>query len=254
MATLLRRPGAGAPKPHPDEMTLVEHLAELRRRLIVSMVVLVLAAIFCYIAYNPILHFFLEPLCASTKGSPQSCKLYITSPLDAFAIRLEITGYGALFLTSPVLLFNLWRFITPGLKANEKRYALPFVIATVAFFCFGAYVAILTYPHALHFFTSVGGSQLTEIYSPSKYLGLYFLLMVIFGATFEFPVILVALELVGILTPKRLSKWRRPAIVIIVLAAAIITPSSDPFSMLAMAIPLLVFYELAIVTGRLLGK
>ncbi|HVC25641.1 MAG TPA: twin-arginine translocase subunit TatC, partial [Acidimicrobiales bacterium] len=186
------------------------------------------------------------------KGS--SCALYVTGPLEAFGIRLNVTAYGGLVLASPVLLFQLWRFVTPGLRANEKRYAVPFVVATLTLFCFGAYVAWLTFPHALGFLHAVGGPGIKDIFSPSKYLSLIMALMAIFGLTFEFPVVLVALELAGVLTPARLRKWRRPAIVVMVLVAAVVTPSSDPFSMLALAVPMLVFYEVSILIGKLLGK
>ena len=122
-------------------------------------------------------------------------------PLDAFVVRLNITGYGGLVLASPVILFELWRFVTPGLKANEKRYAIPFALSTVALFLFGAFIAWLTFPHALGFLHAVGGSNINDLFTPSKYLGLIIALMTIFGASFEFPVVLVALEIAGVLTP-----------------------------------------------------
>jgi len=251
MATLIRR--RGGPRPSPDAMTLTEHLGELRRRLVLSVVAFVVAAIVAYVLYPNILRFFEHPYCATLpKGS--SCALYVTGPLEAFGIRLNVTAYGGLVLASPVLLFQLWRFVTPGLRANEKRYAVPFVVATLTLFCFGAYVAWLTFPHALGFLHAVGGPGIKDIFSPSKYLSLIMALMAIFGLTFEFPVVLVALELAGVLTPARLRKWRRPAIVVMVLVAAVVTPSSDPFSMLALAVPMLVFYEVSILIGKLLGK
>ena len=101
----------------------------------------------------------------------------------------------------PVLLFQLWRFVTPGLKANEKRYALPFTAATVTLFALGAFVAYLTFPHALRFLINVSGPHVRQILSPNAYIQLILLLMLAFGVTFEFPVILVSLELAGVLTP-----------------------------------------------------
>jgi sec-independent protein translocase protein TatC len=115
-------------------------------------------------------------------------------------------------------------------------------------------VAFITFPHALQWLDTIGGQHLTAIYSPNNYLSLILLLMLVFGLTFEFPVILVSLEIAGVLTPKKLSSWRRWAIVLIVVVAGVVTPSSDPFSMLAMAIPLYIFYELSIVVGKLLHK
>ena len=249
MATILRR--RGLPRPDPDAMTLTEHLGELRRRLIASLVAFVAALVVAYLLYPHILHFFEHPYCQIRPGH---CGLYVTGPLDAFGIRLDIAGYGGLVLASPVLLYQLWRFVTPGLKANEKRYAVPFVVATLTLFCFGAFVAWLTFPHALGFLHAVGGPGIKDIFSPTSYLGLILALMAIFGLTFEFPVVLVALELANVLTPAKLRKWRRPAIVVMVIVAAVVTPSSDPFSMLALAIPMLLFYEGSILLGRLFGK
>ncbi len=234
-------------------MTLTEHLGELRRRLILSVVAFLVAAIVAYVFYPTILKFFEHPYCESLpKG--HSCALYVTGPLQAFGIGLNVTGYGGLVLASPVIMYQLWRFVTPGLKANEKRYAVPFVVATLTLFCFGAFVAWLTFPHALGFLHAVGGPGIKDIFSPTSYLGLILALMAIFGLTFEFPVVLVALELANVLTPAKLRKWRRPAIVVMVIVAAVVTPSSDPFSMLALAIPMLLFYEGSILLGRLFGK
>jgi sec-independent protein translocase protein TatC len=159
-----------------------------------------------------------------------------------------------MLIALPVLLFQLWRFVTPGLKANEKRYALPFTAATVTLFALGAFVAYLTFPHAMRFLITVSGPDVRSILSPNSYVQLILLLMVAFGVTFEFPVVLVSLELAGVLTPAKLSKWRRWAIIGMVIFAAVVTPSSDPFSMLALAIPLLLFYEGSIVVGKMLGK
>lgn len=245
MATMTRRRGA---RPDPDAMTLVEHLGELRRRLIVCILFFAVAVVAAYLLYGHILGFLQHPYCVL---QPKRCQLVLLAPLDGFGIRLDVAGYGGLLLSSPVLLWELWRFITPGLRAHEKRYAIPFVLCSVVLFLFGAYVAWLTFPHALGWLKSVGGSQLTTYYTAQKYLTLILLLMAIFGATFEFPVLLVALELAGVVSPQRLARFRRWALVIIIAVAAIVTPSSDPFSMLALALPMIVFYEVAIVIGRL---
>jgi sec-independent protein translocase protein TatC len=252
MATLTRsRDGADAER---GAMTLSGHLAELRQRLIVSFIVFILAAVVAYIFYNEILRFFLHPYCIQAHLQGNHCALTVFGPLDAFMVRLNVTGYGGIFLASPVIVFELWRFVTPGLKANEKRYAIPFALSTVALFFLGAFVAWLTFPHALGFLHAVGGSNINDLFTPSKYLGLIIALMVIFGATFEFPVVLVGLELAGVLKPQQLAHWRRPAIVLIVIFAGVVTPSSDPFSMLAMAVPMLLFYEASIHIGRLVTR
>lgn len=249
MATLTRpRDGTDA---EGAAMTLGGHLGELRQRLIVAFIAFVLAAVVAYIFYNEILRFFLHPYCIQAHLKGNHCALTVFGPLDGFMVRLNVTGYGGLFLASPVIVFELWRFVTPGLKANEKRYAIPFALSTMALFFLGAFVAWLTFPHALGFLHAVGGSNINDLFTPSKYLGLIIALMVIFGATFEFPVVLVGLELAGVLKPQQLAHWRRPAIVLIVIFAGVVTPSSDPFSMLAMAVPMLLFYEASIHIGKL---
>ena len=232
-------------------MTLVEHLGELRTRVMVCALTFVITATIAFVFYPHILSFLQEPYC---RVAPSHCKFYITGPLDGLALRVKIAAYGGLFLASPVLLWEFWRFITPGLKPNEKRYAIPFVVASILLFCLGAVLAYLTFPHALGFLDKVGGPTLKQIYDPNKYLGLIVALMTVFGLTFEFPVILVSLELVGVLSPAKLSSWRRWAIVLIVVFAAVITPSGDPFSMLALAVPLYLFYEVSIVIGKLLRR
>ena len=232
-------------------MSLVEHLTELRTRLFISCAAIAVGAVIAFILYNRILSFLIHPYCDIRHGN---CKLYVQSPLDGIATRLKIAGYGGLMLASPVVLWELWRFITPGLHKKEKRYAVPFIIASTFLFAFGVAIAYLTYPLALKFLIQIGGSRLQEIYSPKEYVSFFLKVMLAFGLAFEFPVVLVFLQLVRVLTSKRLSSWRRPAIVVIFAAAAVITPSQDPYSLFAMALPMCLFYEMAILVGKLLKR
>jgi sec-independent protein translocase protein TatC len=232
----------------PQSMTLVEHLTELRRRLLVAVVAFTLFAVVCFVLYPHILSFLKSPYCHVTRH----CTLYVTGPLDGLSLRVKIAAYGGLFLSSPVVLWELWRFVTPGLYTNEKRYTFAFVASAVTLFCAGAVLAYVTFPHALRFLASIGGPSLQQIYDPNRYLSLVLALIAVFGFTFEFPVLLVGLELGGVVTPARLASWRRWAIVGIVALAAVITPSGDPLSMLVLAVPLYGFYELSILVGKLL--
>jgi sec-independent protein translocase protein TatC len=248
MAMTLRRKA----KLSPDAMTLGEHLAELRRRLIISVTAFAIAAIVVFIVYSHVLHFLQAPYCKIVpKGD---CTLYVTGPLDPLSLRVHLASYGGLVLAGPVILWQFWRFVTPGLKRNEKRYIIPFIAASIILFCAGAVLAYYTFPHALKFLNAIGGPTLKDIYNPNSYIGLIVALMFVFGITFEFPVVLVSLELAGVLSPKRLSSWRRWAIVLITIVAAVITPSGDPFSMLALAVPLYFFYEVSIVLGKILRR
>ena len=250
-------------------MTLGEHLGELRRRLIIAVLALSVAAVVCVIIYEPILHFLVHPLCtvdaASRRaktgngllgsGGNGSCgDLYVTSPLDGLSLRVKIAVFGGLVFSSPIILFQVWRFITPGLEARERKYAIPFVAAAFSLFLAGAATAYFVLPHALGFLKSVGGPSLQEIYDPIPYINLILLMMGLFGLTFQFPVVLVSLELARVVTPARLLRSWRWAVILITVVAGVFTPSSDPFSMLALAVPLVVFYFASIGIGKLFGR
>ena len=231
-------------------MPLIEHLAELRRRLIISAIAITVGGIVAFCFYNWILHLLIAPY----KDVTGNDKLLITDPLEGFTTRLKISAFGGLTLASPVVLWQMWRFITPGLHKKEKRYAIPFIVASIFLFVLGGVVAMITFKPALHFLIGVGGGSLQTFYTPSKYLNLIILMIVAFGVAFEFPIVLVFLELARVLTSQRLRKWRRPAVVVIVAVAAIITPSQDPYSLFAMAIPMYIFYEASILIGRALKR
>src|SRR5208282_839663 len=196
------------PRPSPDAMTLGEHLSELRRRLIIAICAIAIGAIATYVLYDSILKILQSPYCQAVTHTRQAghCAFYVTQPLQGFALRLNVSAYGGILIAVPVLFYQLWRFVTPGLKANEKRYALPFSLATACLFGLGAFVAYLTFPHAMRFLLDVSGpsNTIVPILSPNSYVTLILLLMAAFGVTFEFPVVLVALELVGVLTPAKL--------------------------------------------------
>jgi sec-independent protein translocase protein TatC len=232
-------------------MTLAEHLAELRRRLIVAVVAFAAAATVAAVFYNRLLSILQHPYC---QASPHDCRFYVTGPLDPLTLRVEMAAFGGLILASPVILWQVWRFITPGLRAAEKRYAVPFVAAAFVLFLAGCATAYFIFPHALRFLKDVGGSHLYQLLSPTSYLSLVLWMMVLFGLSFEFPVVLVALELVRVVRPSQLLHAWRWAVIGITAAAAVFTPSSDPFSMLALAVPLVAFYFLAIGIGKLLGR
>ena len=241
-----------------ERMSLAEHLRELRRRLIISVAAMAVGALVAFVFYNHVLSFLVHPYCQAQRRrhitSPAGCNLVINDPLEGFTTRLKVSGYLGLFLASPLVLFQLWRFITPGLHRKEKKYAIPFVVSSVLLFALGGLVAILTFPEALDFLIGVSGKNVTTFFTPSKYIGLYVLVVAAFGLAFEFPIVLVFLELAGVLPSRKLRDWRRPAIVVIFVVAAVITPSQDPYSLFAMAIPMIIFYEVSILLGRILKK
>lgn len=238
-------------RPSPDAMTLSEHLGELRRRLVVALLAFVVAASLAAVFYNQMLSVLQHPYCTV---SPGHCQFYVTQPLDPLSLRVKMAAFGGLVLASPIVLWEVWRFITPGLRPNEKRYAVPFVVASVLLFVGGCATAYAIFPHALAFLKAAGGPSLREILSPTSYLSLILLMMLLFGLTFEFPVVLVALELARVVSPATLLRHWRWAVIIITIVAGVFTPSSDPFSMLALAVPLVVFYFVSILIGKLFGR
>jgi sec-independent protein translocase protein TatC len=153
-----------------------------------------------------------------------------------------------------VLLWQIWRFVVPALHAKEKRYAIPFVISSVVLFALGAFVAYWTLEKALEFLISWAGSEVDSNFQVSRYVNLVGLMVAAFGIAFEFPVLLVFLQLVGVLTPQTLAKGWRYAILVIFVIAAFITPSGDPYSMMALAGPMTLFYFISILIGLVFQK
>ncbi|MCB1003084.1 MAG: twin-arginine translocase subunit TatC [Acidimicrobiales bacterium] len=242
---------AAVDEPEHGRMTLVEHLAELRSRLFKSIVAVVVGGLVCWIFYNQILEFLVQPYCDIRGGD---CGLYVTDPLEGFKVRLQVSGYGGIALAMPVILWQLWRFITPGLYKHERRYAVPFVASSVTLFVMGAALAFWTLPKALEFLIDIGGTELQEIYSPNKYLTLIVYMMLAFGIGFEFPILLIFAQMAGLLTPEQLASGRRWAIVIIFVVVAVLTPSGDPYSQIVLAVPMVLFYEAAIIVGKLMRR
>jgi sec-independent protein translocase protein TatC len=227
-------------------MTLVQHLTELRNRIIIALVAVAIGAVFGFLLYTPVLEILQDPYCKIQNP----CDFVVTDPLESFSIRLKVSTYLGLLIASPVVLWQLWRFITPGLYEREKKYAVPFVASGVLLFLLGAGLALATFPQALKFLDGVGGDAITPLYSPGKYLSLILFMMLSFGIGFEFPIVLVFLQIAGMVGWRRLASWRRYAIVVIFVVDAVITPSADPISLLALAVPMCLFYEASILIGR----
>jgi sec-independent protein translocase protein TatC len=241
------------------QMTLIEHLTELRTRLLICAAAVGVCALVVFILFPPILNFLEGPYRDVTAGrngcGPDGCDLIATDPLAPFMVRLKVSAYGGLALALPVVMWEIWRFVVPALHPNERRYSIPFIVAVVVLFLLGAVVAWFTVQKALEFLLigSVGG-EIQPFVTADKYLTLITLMVLAFGVAFEFPVLLVFLLLVGAINTTQLRHSRRWALLGIMVFAAVITPSQDPFSLLFMAVPLYVFYEVAIIIGRVMKR
>jgi sec-independent protein translocase protein TatC len=237
----MSRFGSGATKARrissPEEqMTLTEHLAELRTRIIRSLLAVVVGIIVLLTFYDQVLRFITKPY------------------VDLCEEKPSLGCSGALGFLGPVIMWQIWRFVVPALHAKEKKYAIPFILSTVGLFLLGGLVAYWTLTPALDFLISWAGEDVQANFQVSKYVSLFGLMVAAFGIAFEFPVLLVFLQLVGVLTPQTLFRQWRYAIVIVFAIAAVITPSGDPYSMLALAAPMTLFYFTAAVIGLIAQK
>jgi sec-independent protein translocase protein TatC len=235
-------------------MTLGEHLAELRYRVVVSLIAVVVTTIVAYIFHGHILSFISQPYCdlpAKYRALPGSCKLVAFGVLEPFTVTLTLSLYAGVLAASPIWLFQLWRFITPGLYNHERRYASAFVCISVVLFAMGAAFAYVTLPRSLHFLLGIANGDISSLLPFNNYLSFFMGMVLVFAISFELPLLVVMLNLVGILSAERLRGWSRAIIFGIFVFAAVATPSQDPFTMLALSLPMCVLYGVAVLIATL---
>jgi len=235
-------------------MTLMEHLIELRRRVIICAVAIVGCAIVGWFIYPWVSDFLLHPYRDIADRSISGGEPLLLSPIEGFAVRIKITTYLGIAMAMPVILWQIWKFVSPGLYKHERRYAFPFVASALVLFAMGAAIAYWTLPKALNWLSSVGGDDFVSAYSAEKYFQLIAYMMLAFGIGFEFPILLILLQVVGVVSTDTLRKYRRHAIVGIFVIVAVATPSNDPISLFALSLPMCIFYEIAIIVGRVRNR
>jgi sec-independent protein translocase protein TatC len=235
-------------------MSMLDHLFELRDRIIKCAIAVAVGGVAAWFLYPQIFDLLLDPYCDLQGASQDDCLLLQTEPLEGFSVRLKIAGYGGIALAMPVLLWQVWRFVTPGLYAHEKKWAYPFVFSALVLFVLGAGLAYYSLTPALEFLVNVGGEGLNQEFRPAPYFELITYMMLAFGIGFEFPIVLIFLQLAGILDAATLRRNRRYAIVGILVLVAVITPSGDPYTLGILSVPMYLFYEASIVIGTLLTR
>ena len=235
---------------------LMGHLRELRRRLVFSLIAFIVVSIGAFFFYPALLELIRAPLCSldSRFLGPQGCDLIFTKVGGGFMFRLKVTALAGIFFASPVWLYQMWAFVTPGLTSKEKKYALPFLVTSVLLFVAGGVLAYLALPQGLRLLLTIGGDGLVAFLDAEKYLSFVGLMMLGFGVLFEMPVFIFFLGLVGVLSATQLRKQRKIALVSIVALAAIVTPSQDPYTLLALSVPLYVMFEITIMALRLVER
>jgi sec-independent protein translocase protein TatC len=239
---------------NPDaRMPLMDHLRELRNRVIKIALAITVGAIIGWLFYKPVFHFLEAPFCRLPKtsrslpgaatGGSCSRQLYVTGVFDALFLKLQISIAAGIIISLPVWLYQLWAFIAPGLYRRERRWAYYFVGAAVPLFAIGATIAYFAMTKGLHFLLDLVPPGVTPIITINTYLSYAGAMLLIFGIAFELPLMFVLLNMAGVLTHARFRKWRRMIIFLVFAFAAIFTPSPDPISMLLLALPCVVLVE-----------
>jgi sec-independent protein translocase protein TatC len=227
-------------------MSLIEHLEELRRRLIHSAVYLVVAFFIAYAFHERIYGFMQGPITFALKQHHLDPQLVYLNPIEPFNLYLKISFLGGAILASPLVLYQVWLFISPGLYQNEKRYVVPFMSATIGLFLAGAFFGYhYVYPGALDFLLGYG-KQFKPMVTISEYTDLFMTVILGLGAVFELPILVMFLSLFGLVSAGWLWKNVRYAILVIFIIAAIITPTPDILTMCVFAAPMLVLYLISI--------
>ena len=243
-----------------EESTFVSHLTELRSRLVKSLIFIFIVFVIAYIFAENIYRFLVEPYADAVRNDATNRRLIFTALHETFITYLKVAFFAAIFLGSPVILTQIWKFVAPGLYKNEKKALLPYLIVTpVLFLLGGMLVYYLVMPLAIKFFlTFETSAQVTSLpiqleAKVSEYLSLIMRLIFAFGISFQLPVLLSLLARVGFVDSEYLKKRRKYVIVIIFAMAAILTPP-DPITQIGLGIPLLILYELSILSVKIIEK
>lgn len=226
-------------------MTVIEHLEELRKRLVYSVLAFLATTVIAYIFYDPVLDFLLEPVIS--KRVPA---VFVSGIVTAFLVRLKVSFFVGFVFALPVILFQVWRFITPGLEPREKRFAIPFVVSSAGLFGLGTFFAFLVLPTGIRFLLSFASGPLEPLIMVDQYLSFLMFMILAFGISFEFPLLLIFLAGAGVISSRQLRTKRQHAVFFATVVAAVATPSQDPYTMVVMAVPLYILYELSILVIR----
>lgn len=229
-----------------DSLTFGEHLEELRKRLFVAVLAVVATAIVAYVYSEPILSFLTTPIRSYVQ------EFYFFEPADAFLIRVKVAILAGVLLASPVVLWQVWGFLSPGMHAREKKAVLPAALATSVCFLGGAaFCFFLVIPWALRFFMGFETEYLRAMISMKSYIDFVSMMVLVFGVAFNLPVFMVLLAALGIVGARTFHAWQKPAIFLIFVAAAVLTPGPDVASQLLLAAPLVVLFEIGVLGAKI---
>jgi len=253
MGITIQNPPPKTPNPDPEDvelsgrqMSFLEHLEELRVRLLHSIYSIIVTSGICFYFHNAIYAYLAKPITDSLRALGLPANLVFTNPVDPFNLFIKISIFGGVFLASPYVLFQLWLFISPGLYRNEKKYIWPFVLLTSGLFISGGFFAYkLALPKAFRFLLEFG-AQFTPMVTINEYWDLAMSIILAVGLVFELPVVILLLSIFGIVTPKFLLKNFRYAVLLTAVIAAAVVPTNDMATIFVVWIPLLGLYVLSI--------
>ena len=229
-------------------MSLLEHLEELRKRIIRSIIALTIAVILCFAFKSWLLDLLIAPL-------PEGAQLITLSPTESFMTTLRVSGYAGLIIASPVIIYQTWAFVAPGLRAKEKRVIYYASFFTTLLFLFGIFFAwYVVLPRGLDFLLNYQGDFYNPMLQADKYFTFVAMFLLGFGIIFETPVMILTLTWMGIVNTKMLRTNRKYALLIGVILSAALTPGQDIFSMLMMAVPFLLLFEFSVLASRFVQR
>jgi sec-independent protein translocase protein TatC len=230
-----------------------DHLSELRTRLVRALIAI--AAGMAIVGYfsEKLFRWLMDPVLQALP--PDQRALHYTSSLEPFFVYFKVAMYGGIFVAAPVVLHQIWLFVAPGLYKREKKLVVPFLFfGTLLFYGGAAFCYFLVMPYAFPALFAIAGADMRPILTMTEQLSLVLAMLLGFGIVFELPIVIAFLAMIGVVSADFLAKYRRHAIVVNVIAAAVITPTGDPFNLALMAVPMIIFYEIGIILARMLGK
>jgi sec-independent protein translocase protein TatC len=229
----------------PKVMSFLDHLEELRRRLIKSIASILIFSIVIYAFAEKIINYLVTPV-----GT-----VYFTSPTEAFSVRIKLSLILGLIASVPVIFYQIWQFVVPGLSKKETKYVVPVVLISTVFFLGGAaFCYFLVLPLGIKFLLGYQTERLLPLIKIGDYISFISWMVLAFGLVFQLPIVTFFLGKLGVVTPRSLSKARKYAVVVILIVAAVLTPTPDVFSQLMLAVPLYILYEVSIIVVRVTNR
>lgn len=234
-----------------EKLPITEHLEELRKRIIYCLIAVAAGFVVCYLFSKQLFDLLSYPLASKL---PEGSTFIFTNVTEAFFTYLKLSFFAGIFVASPVIIFQVWRFIAPGLYQHEAKYAVPFVLLSTIFFVGGSLFAYyLVFPIAFNFFVGYSTDSIRMLPSLREYLSFSFKFLIAFGLVFELPIFILFLSKMGVVDDKKLKANRKYVIICIFAVAAMLTPP-DVISQALMAAPLIILYEISIVIAKIFGK